>query len=68
MRRYIFEANFYNRNDPLIQLARSIQHGKPDRSIDLQEAVEAAASQSQYAQAVRKRYRYLEACSECFPP
>jgi hypothetical protein len=66
MRRFIIENNFYDRSDPLIQLARSIQLGSPDTSIDLGRAVEAAANQSQYAQAVRKAYNHLVASSEYF--
>ena len=64
MRRFIVDNNFYDRTDPLIVLARSIQHGKPDRTIDLDKAVEAAATQSQYAQTIRKGYLYLVATSE----
>jgi hypothetical protein len=66
MRRFIIENNFYDHSDPLIQLARSIQLGSPDTSIDLGRAVEAAANQSQYAQAVRKAYNHLVASSEYF--
>jgi hypothetical protein len=45
---------------------RSIQNGTPDTSIDLQTALEAAATQSQYAQALRRGYIYLQAASDLF--
>lgn len=66
VRRFIVDVNFYQDADPLIRLARSIQAGTPDTSIDLQAAVEAAASQSQYAQALRRGYIYLQAASDLF--
>jgi len=66
VQRFIVDANFYDRTDPLIRLARSLQHGRTDESIELAEALSAAASQSQYAQALRKGYLYLAAASEYF--
>jgi len=66
MRRYIVDNHFYHAADPLIALARSIQRGKPDRSINLDEAVKASATQSQYAQALRRGYLYLVAANEFF--
>jgi hypothetical protein len=67
MRRYIIEPNFYNPADPLIALARSLQHGTTPRpAIDLTQAVAAAPKQSQYAQALERAYRYLTAASDYF--
>lgn len=66
VRRFLDEVNFYQEQDPLIRLARSIQAGKPETEIDLPAAVDAAASQSQYAQALRRGYCYLEAASRYF--
>jgi len=66
VRRFLVEVNFYHRRDPLIRLARSLQHGERDESIGLEEALSAAASQSQYAQALRRGYLYLAAASEFF--
>lgn len=60
--RFVIETHrFYNRTDPLIRLARSIQQGEPDRSIDLAEAMEAAKSQSHYARALRRGHLYTQA-------
>jgi hypothetical protein len=66
MRRFVLENNFYDRSDPIIRLARSIQKGSPDRGIDLKQAVAAAETQSEYAQVVRKGYLFVEAASEFF--
>jgi hypothetical protein len=66
VRRFIVDVNFYSDEDPLIRLARSIQARAPDTTIDLQAAVEAAGSQSQYAQALRRGYIYLQAASDYF--
>jgi hypothetical protein len=64
--RFLDGVNFYDGQDSLIRLARSIQAGAADAAIDLQAAVEAAATQSQYAQALRRGYLYLEAASDFF--
>jgi len=66
VQRFIVEVNFYDRRDPLIRLARSLQHGKREESIRLEAALSAAASQSQYAQALRRGCLYLAAASEFF--
>lgn len=55
------ENRFYDRSDPLIRLARSIQRGRTDSSIDLDEAVEAAGEQSHYARALTRGVRYNRA-------
>lgn len=65
-RRFIVDINFYNGKDPLICLARSIQKGQPDRTIDLHQAIDAAKAQSLYAGALRKAYAYLQAASDYF--
>jgi hypothetical protein len=66
VRRFLDEVNFYQDQDPLIRLARSIQAGIPEIEIDLPAALAAAATQSQYAQALRRGYLYLEAASGYF--
>lgn len=66
VRRFLDEVNFYDARDPLIRLARSIQVGTPEIEIDLAAALNAAAKQSQYAQALRRGYLYLEAASGYF--
>jgi hypothetical protein len=66
LRRFLDEVSFYDPQDPLIRLARSIQAGVPEAGIDLPAAVAAAAKQSQYAQALRRGYLYLEAASSFF--
>jgi hypothetical protein len=66
MKRFIHDVSFYDRDDPIIRLARSLQHGSADEGIDLADAVEAAESQSQYAQALRRAYLYIQAASEYF--
>lgn len=66
LQRFLIDNNFYDRSDPLIALARSIQRGAPDNRIQPEEAVQAAETQSGYAQALRKGYGYLVASSEYF--
>jgi hypothetical protein len=66
VKRFIVGVHFYEGQDLLIRLARSIQRGAPDEGIDLQEALAAAASQSQYAQALRRGYLYMQAASDFF--
>jgi hypothetical protein len=66
VRRFIEEVNFYSGQDPLVRLARSLQAGVPDTSIVLQDAVDEAETQSEYAQALRRGYLYLEAASGFF--
>ncbi len=66
MQRFIVESNFYNPDDPIIRLARSVQQGQPDGSIDPEAAFAASASQSQYAQALHLALSYMKAASAFF--
>jgi hypothetical protein len=66
LRRFILENNFYDRRDPLIRLARALHTGAATPDIALNTAAEQAKKQSQYAQALRKAYLYLTACSAFF--
>ncbi len=66
VRRYIDEVGFYDASETLIRLARSIQRGAPDGTIDLDSALESAADGSQYAQALRKAFLYLRAASRFY--
>jgi hypothetical protein len=61
-RRFIIDNNFYDRKDPIIALARSIQRGAPDKRFD----ADTATGQSHYAQALRKAYVYLLDSNEYF--
>ena len=61
MREVVKTHRFYDRTNPLIQLTESLRRGEPDDSIDLAAAVEAAKSQSHYARALRRGWRYLQA-------
>ncbi len=62
IRRFTIDSNFYDRKDPIIALARSIQRGAPDKRFD----ADTATGQSYYAQALRKAHMYLLAASEYF--
>ena len=66
-RYYIEEFGFYDEGDPVVRLARSIQAGAADPSVDLDEALAAAPEQSLYARALAAAYalvaeagRYVE--------
>lgn len=65
-KRFVDGPNFYDRRDPVIRLARSIQNGSVDKTVDLQKAIRAVGSQSLYAQALQKGYLYLQATSDYF--
>lgn len=62
VRRGIEEVNFYDRDEPIIQAARAIQHGQ---SADVVAAVAAEAS-SHYAQALKMGCGYILAASDFF--
>jgi hypothetical protein len=66
MRRFIIEPNFYDRNDPLIRIARALQHDTELPDVSLVEALAADANQSQYARILRKAFSYSQAASEFF--
>ncbi len=62
---YILKPQFYNRNDPIIQLARQIQNGT-DPKVDLQQALDVASDQSLYAQALLLGHQFMMAASDFF--
>lgn len=66
MESYVYGINYYNPEDPLLRWVRGVQKGADVSSIDLDRALELAASQSQYAQAVRKGFIFTHAASEYF--
>lgn len=64
MERFINEPNFYDEDDPIVSLARSIQRGEsPD--VDFADVL-ANPGDSQYAVCLAKSYRYLRAASDLF--
>lgn len=60
MQYYIEALNFYDEADPVIQLARALQRGEAPPETGVEEAVEAAAAQSVYAQGLGVAYRNLQ--------
>jgi len=66
VRRFLDEPNFYDPDDAIIRVARSIQRGRADEGIGLDDALREAGAASQYAQAVGKAYGYIRAASEFF--
>lgn len=63
--RFLREPNFYDGGDPLIALARDLQAGRVPPLEALPAALQ-AAPQSQYAQALRRAYDYVQAASRYF--
>lgn len=62
---YIYAVNFYNDNDDIIRLVRSLQdQGETDLS--LHEALQKAEDQSHYAQGLAKSYKYLKNASDFY--
>ena len=66
VKRYVVDTNFYNPEDPLIQLARTIQAGNAVDGGRIEEARSRAESQSQYARAVARGCKYVRASSLFF--
>jgi hypothetical protein len=70
VRRYVDETGFYNRDDGLIRLARSIDaKGSPSaeaRGTRFLDALDSAGQGSLYARALRRGYLYVRAASEYF--
>ena len=62
----MYHVNFYDSADPVIRWARSLYEGVTVNTIDLNAAVEKAASQSQYAQALRQGFHYMQATNDYF--
>lgn len=65
MERYIHSVNWYDENDPLIKLATAHKRNE-ESSISLQDALEQAEEQSQYARALRNAYRFVLKGSEFY--
>lgn len=64
-RRYLLAPNFYNPEDPILQLAQQLRMGaKP--SIDLEKAAAEASQQSLYAQSLALGYQFYTAASDFF--
>lgn len=63
-RRFIEEPNFYDRQDALLRLVRSIQRGTPESSIDLDDAMAKAVGGCQYARCLERAFRYIKAANE----
>jgi hypothetical protein len=61
--RYITGPNFYDPSDPIIALARTLQRGEPVAWQTVEQALSSAETQSYYAQALARGYRYLKAAS-----
>ena len=66
VKRFIEDVNFYDRDDPLIRLARALQEGTPSRRLIWRSALDEARGQSLYAQALARGYGYLQAASDYF--
>ncbi|CAN5378614.1 hypothetical protein BH23BAC1_BH23BAC1_49830 [soil metagenome] len=66
MQKYIYDTNFYNEDDELIRLARSLQKGSAEKNISINEAIEKAENQSHYAQALYKGMLYLKAANDFY--
>ena len=62
---FIVGDNFYDPNEPLLQAIRLLRAGKGISAEELEKSLSATA-ESQYAQAVRQGYRYLQDASAFF--
>lgn len=64
--KYVTNYQYYTDNDQIIRLVRSIQDGKPDTSIRLEVAIDAAKNQSMYARILANSYTMLCYASDFF--
>jgi hypothetical protein len=55
-KKYLSDINFYDGKDAIIRLVRSIQAGKPDATIPLDQAVQSARKGSLWAQTIATGY------------
>ncbi len=65
LRKYILKPNFYDRRDPIIQLARAVQK-KKDTSFAVNEVVKNTSEQSLYAQALALGHQFMMAASDYY--
>jgi hypothetical protein len=66
VKRFLDYVRFYDRDDPIIRLARALQRGGDVGELDLADALAAAPDQSQYARALARAIGYLQAASDYF--
>jgi len=67
VKKYLTDKHFYDRNDPMIQLARAIQHGSTVRSEQIVEAMtRTTKANSRYARTLTRSLEYLLAAGRLF--
>lgn len=67
VRKYLEEPRFYDRNEPIIQTARALQHGETVDSTRVKQAIsDTGEHSSRYAWALRKAIDYFRAAGELF--
>jgi len=65
MQQMIEAPNFYNDEDPIIKIARKLQHGQSLTGLSLEEALD-TEGQSQYAQVLSKAFLWVREASRYF--
>ena len=63
VKKYVIGPNFYNREDPIIRLARYIQAGKKVTAADFAARTKVDQSSSAYARGIARGLAYLRAAS-----
>lgn len=58
MQEFVYHLNFYNREDPLIQLVERLRDGKTASAADFDQALQSTEQQCQYAQALKLNYNF----------
>ena len=64
VRRYVEEPGFYNPDDLLIRLARTLHQGIANGPVDVAQAASSSAEQSRYARALGRAYRTIKAVGD----
>lgn len=65
MEQMIYAPNFYNDDDPIIKIARNLQHGKSLYGLSLKDALD-TDGQSQYARVLSKSFNWILEASRYF--
>ena len=61
MQEFVYHLNFYNRQDPLIQLLEQLRNGDTTFPTDVDQALQATDQTCQYARAVQLNYAFWRA-------
>jgi len=65
-KRFITDANFYDKDDAIVRVARSLQNGESRSSADVDAAMDDPGNESRYAYMLKRAFGYCLAASAWF--